>query len=276
MDLEQPLGPARPPFFLLLRVVGVLAVISGLLTHARFSPKAAPLDAAQGQRLAAKIAQRAADRTDDFRRATPDEFHPQGSAASRVRLADGAVVKTPAANQYLAYRPIEREACVLRRLRRFSNAFPLLLDRTKTTIATSFVGNRVTADTLPPDYREQYERILADLTAARVKHNDVMYPCDGSAPPVKWEVTVRPDDGRLSLVDFGWATIDDNVPCLASPFKFPPGWTPCPDDAFLKVMDGMARDRAEAREGASSAAAAGVDATRGARRGRRAQRRSEG
>jgi len=47
-------------------------------------------------------------------------------------------------------------------------------------------------------------------------------------------------NGRLSIVDFGWATINDSVPCGVSTKKFVPNWNPCPDKTILQVLKKIA------------------------------------
>ena len=258
---RRPLGTARPRP--LLQTACVLVAISGVF-FAGFSSKAALLDSAQ--RYINKVARSATNRTNAtsatrrFRLPKPDEFHPQDAATSNVRLVNGTVVKTP--KSYLEYNAIARGVCILKRLQRFP-AFPRLVNYTATSLRTSFAGNRATADTLPDDYREQFQQILADMESVGVKHNDIMFQC--SLAPGKWEVLVW--NRRLSLIDFGWATVSDEVPCNVSTRKFVPGWTPCPDHTFLQVLDGMAHDKA-ARENAT-AAAAHANATCGRRRRRR-------
>eukprot|EP00939_MAST-03C_sp_MAST-3C-sp1_P004281 g4281.t1 len=134
---------------------------------------------------------------------------------------------------------VERELCVLRHLQRFPWA-PKVVSSTKQSITMSYVGHPVTKSTLPRDYRAQFNKILADLKSVDVQHNDIVYPCSAKKNQndfIKHEVMVL--DGRLSLVDFGWATIHGTVPCNFSIKTFPSFFRPCPDSKMLDVLDVM-------------------------------------
>ena len=96
----------------------------------------------------------------------------------------------------------------------------------------TYVGSPVTKATLPGDYDSQLRKIIFDMESVGVRHNDIIYPC--SARPGKHEVMVQ--NGRLSLIDFGWATIDGQVPCNVSKLFFIRGWKPCPDSKILEVL----------------------------------------
>jgi hypothetical protein len=75
-----------------------------------------------------------------------------------------------------------------------SGLVPRLLGRTPGLLRMNYVGEPTRRYNLPADWREQADRILAALEAAGCCHNDIK--CDN--------LMVR--DGRLTLVDFGWAT----------------------------------------------------------------------
>ena len=96
----------------------------------------------------------------------------------------------------------------------------------------TYVGSPVTKATLPGDYDSQLRKIIFDMESVGVRHNDIIYPC--SARPGKHEVMVQ--NGRLSLIDFGWATIDGQVPCNVSKQLFFHDWEPCPDSKILEVL----------------------------------------
>lgn len=88
---------------------------------------------------------------------------------------------------------LKRERDWLERLRQ-SGAVPALIRASADCIITSYVGEPVRRYNLPGDWHDQAERLLAALASARCSHNDIK--CDNLA--------VR--DGRLYLLDFGWAT----------------------------------------------------------------------
>ena len=109
----------------------------------------------------------------------------------------------------------EREACFLRRLRNVAWA-PQLLCHSAHGMVFEAMGEPVSPQNLPHDWQAQTATILADLHARGIRHNDIwrmgkfrawMY---GGALT---EVMVRRTTGRLSLVDFGWATSNDGWRC---------------------------------------------------------------
>jgi predicted Ser/Thr protein kinase len=162
----------------------------------------------------------------------------RNSATASVTREGSNVVKK--AKIYQEYKLNAREVCVLTRLQHFQWA-PKLLKSTKDTITMSNVGQPVTKDTLPPDYATQFRNILTDMESVGVQHNDIIFPCSTTSFR-KHEVMVH--EGRLSLIDFNWATIDRGVPCNVSTRLFTPGWTPCKDLTMMSVLDGMALEPA--------------------------------
>ena len=78
---------------------------------------------------------------------------------------------------------------------------PKLVSSTDNKLCLTYVGEPVRRYNLPPDWRTQAETILSALTSAACRHNDIK--CDN--------LTVL--DGRLYLLDFGWATAEgDPIP----------------------------------------------------------------
>ncbi|MCX5578212.1 phosphotransferase [Kaistia terrae] len=75
-----------------------------------------------------------------------------------------------------------------------TGSVPRLLGNIPGLLRMEYVGEPTRHYNLPADWREQAERILAALASAGCCHNDIK--CDN--------LMVR--DGRLTLVDFGWAT----------------------------------------------------------------------
>lgn len=84
-------------------------------------------------------------------------------------------------------------------------------------LVTEYVGEPVTAHTLPLDWEAQRDRILGALRAHNCRHNDIK--------PA--ELLVH--EGTLRLVDFGWASpLDEPIPahypdCLGSTWRCPTG-----------------------------------------------------
>lgn len=103
----------------------------------------------------------------------------------------------------------------------------------------TYMGEKANKENIPSDYDAQMTKILQDMKSVGVKHNDMIYPCSVEKFH-KHEVMVL--NGRLSIVDFGWATIDDKIPCEVSTKKFVPNWNPCSDETILKVLKNYKKD----------------------------------
>ena len=179
-----------------------------------------------------------------FSRAKVSNLSSQHAATSEVFVSDdGTVVKhVKATPLFQGYELVQREVCALRLLQQFSWC-PRLLASTPTTITTSFAGEQVTAANIPADYAAQTSQILKDVASVGVKHNDIVWPRGPDKPFAKIEVLVL--NGRLSLIDFGWATFgrgQGTVPCGVSEKlspEVPHGWTPGDDAALLGVLHGI-------------------------------------
>jgi 2-polyprenyl-3-methyl-5-hydroxy-6-metoxy-1,4-benzoquinol methylase len=163
-----------------------------------------------------------------------------------TRVGSTIVKKVRPGEMAETYKLVEREVCVLNRLQQFPWA-PRLLDSSKNTITMTDVGHPITHETLPSDYATQFQHILTDMESAGVRHNDIIHPCWANITETlrdlqKHEVMVH--DGRLSLVDFGWATIDGGVPCNVSKHVFfqSSSYTQesCEDSTMMKLLDRMA------------------------------------
>ena len=161
----------------------------------------------------------------------------QKSYTSNVRLENGVIVKTLKGN-LKGYNMIQREKCVLDRLKKFKWA-PKVLSSTDNIMKMTYMGEKVNKENIPLDYADQMNQILTDMESVDVQHNDMIYPCAVKSFR-KHEVMVL--NGRLSIVDFGWATINDSVPCGVSTKKFVPNWNPCPDKTILQVLKNYKKD----------------------------------
>jgi len=166
----------------------------------------------------------------------------QSSATANLKLTSKNTIVKKSRN-YESMNLIEREVCVLKRLQEFPWC-PRLIGWSNDTMELSLVGVPVTKRNLPEDYSAQFRQILDDMESVGVKHNDIIFPCTVERHHVKNEVLVN--DGRLSLVDFSWATIDGGIPCNVTSQKFVKGWKPCDDHIVMKVMDHMANKTAVA------------------------------
>lgn len=112
----------------------------------------------------------------------------------------GVVTKT-IRSKFSGYGLVKREAYWLRRLHRDSDRFPEVLKLKGDVIQTAYMGERIERDTVPSDWSSQMASILEVMFYTGVRHNDIK-PHD-----------ILVMDGRLCLIDFGWAQpICENVP----------------------------------------------------------------
>lgn len=90
------------------------------------------------------------------------------------------------------FETLRREVSWLRRLAH-STCIPTLLETESDLIVTQYCGEPLRPHNLPEDWRMQVANILLDLFEAGCAHNDIK--CDN--------LVVL--DGRIHLIDFGWA-----------------------------------------------------------------------
>ena len=102
---------------------------------------------------------------------------------------------------YSQYLTLQREACTLQALRQFTWA-PKLICQTGDYLLTTYMGESSCKDNLPHNYARQVRQIVSDMTSVSVRHNDM------SKSYANDFVILR---NRVSLVDFGWATIRGNL-----------------------------------------------------------------
>ena len=101
-------------------------------------------------------------------------------------------------------------------------------DEATSAIVTEYVGEPVTAQTLPENWKAQRDHILKTLLSNNCRHNDIK----------PTEILVQA--GRLRLVDFGWASrvdrpIPSNFPdCLGGKWRCPHGL--CDKYSFDKAI----------------------------------------
>lgn len=125
--------------------------------------------------------------------AAPWRVHFDQPAISLVTIDLNAGQVRKRVGRYGEFGILDREQGWLARLRA-TGAVPELHGSSHDTIVTSYVGEPVRRHNLPADWRDQAERLLAALAEAGCAHNDIK--CDN--------ISVL--DGRLYLLDFGWAT----------------------------------------------------------------------
>ena len=119
--------------------------------------------------------------------------------SSTVRLTDTAVIKT-FREDYIQHRgaQVERERKALSILESVEG-IPLLLARTEREFYMTHCGEPLTAANLPKDAEEQGRMLVERMQKRAVHHNDV-HPGN---------LLVK--DGRLHLIDFGWATFGNEA-----------------------------------------------------------------
>ena len=127
-------------------------------------------------------------------------IHLSQFAISQVNLNLNSGLVTKTVGRFSEFGILEREVSWLKRLAK-SGIVPKLVSSTDTNLCLTYVGEPVRRHNLPPDWREQAETVLTALAEAACRHNDIK--CDN--------LTVL--DGRLYLLDFGWATVQgDPIP----------------------------------------------------------------
>lgn len=150
----------------------------------------------------------------------------------KIDKKKGIVTKT-IRTKFLGYGLVEREAYWLRRLHDENDRFPELLKFNGTVIQTTYMGDRIEGGivaNVPSDWLLQMLEILEVMSHIGVRHNDIK-PHD---------ILVR--DGRLYLIDFGWATsICEKIPeswpeGLGGIFRSPKD-TPEDMFSFVKSVD---------------------------------------
>ena len=105
---------------------------------------------------------------------------------------------------YEPFTPRQREACTLQALQRFAWA-PRLYCTGVDYMLSSYTGRPLCQEHAPPNYLAQMQRILFDLRSIGVRHNDLHKINEHT------DFTVNEHTGRMSLIDFGWATVNGSL-----------------------------------------------------------------
>lgn len=108
-----------------------------------------------------------------------------------IRLDAGIVIKT--VSTFSEFGILEREVGWLADLQP-TGIVPRLLSHTESSLTLDYRGEPVRKHNLPADWHRQASAILAALSDHGCCHNDIK--CDN----------LLVLDGKLSLIDFGWAT----------------------------------------------------------------------
>ncbi len=96
-------------------------------------------------------------------------------------------------SEFLRFGLVEREVYWLRKLHYESDRFPEVVFDKGGVIQTRYIGDRIRVGSVPLDWSQQMSEILEVMFFIGVRHNDIK-PHD-----------ILVQDGRLSLIDFGWA-----------------------------------------------------------------------
>lgn len=104
---------------------------------------------------------------------------------------------------FLKYTPRERETCALQALQHFAWA-PQWLCTGDDYMLTLYAGRQACRERVPADFLAQVGVIMRDLHAVGMRHNDLQ------KEPEQTEFVVS-DAGRVSLIDYGWATLNKSL-----------------------------------------------------------------
>ncbi len=130
-----------------------------------------------------------------------EEVIASGTTSAVYRISGGRIIKALKENPRNIF---EREIFWLRKLAGEGISPELLgIDEAHKMLMMEDVGEPVSADTLPRDWTEQLGRILDVMAKFNCRHNDLSHE----------EVLVR--EGRLKIVDFGWASLGTDFSCGA-------------------------------------------------------------
>ncbi len=124
------------------------------------------------------------------------------TSAVHINISNGTVIKH--VTRYHPQQVFEREVYWLTYLNEKGYSWcPKLVgfDAAKKTICMQYVGIPITRQNAPQDWKEQLQRILADLKKENIRHNDIK----------RTEVLVKA--GQLFLIDYGWTSRGNDWSC---------------------------------------------------------------
>lgn len=98
---------------------------------------------------------------------------------------------------FLPFSVFEREVYWLKEIGKHNFTWaPRLISAQKPWLAMEYVGELINKTNLPPDWRQQVIQIQQDMQKISLRHNDLK----GT------EVLVDRRDGKIKIIDFGWAS----------------------------------------------------------------------
>lgn len=127
-----------------------------------------------------------------------------GSATSTVTYNTKTGIVTKRVKFYTQYHVYEREIYWLEYLNSKGYDWcPKLIGKNNKNkeIYLEYIGPRINPNNVPKDWKEQLTKILADLQKEGICHNDIKIP----------ELLVK--DDKLYLVDYGWASLEQDWSC---------------------------------------------------------------
>jgi len=167
------------------------------------------------------------------------------SATAKVRIDKNREFVWKPIKTYLEFDPLDREVCILKRLSNFSWV-PRLLWYNSSGLVTNYVGAPLTTLTIPLDYKEQMHEIIVDMKSVGINHGDIYKACHCAkcnpfwtpCPKCEEQYDIMVLDGRLSLLDFGWATKYGSFSCEENiTSKVPEGYIPKDDRSIFPKLD---------------------------------------
>lgn len=109
--------------------------------------------------------------------------------------------------KYSSYNLTEREVFLLTYLNEKNiDWVPKILGNYDNFILMEYCGETIKPDNIPNDYFNQISKILDELERLEIKHNDLYDKATG-----KIDILVK--DGKLYVVDFGWASLKNQLNC---------------------------------------------------------------
>jgi len=106
--------------------------------------------------------------------------------------------------KYDDYDVLKREIFFYKLLKNF-DWLPKLYHYGNNYMVVEYCGKQINKKNIPNNYKEQILKILDDLKSMNIRHND-LYCSDE-----KVNITVK--NGKLFVIDFGWASINDDFSC---------------------------------------------------------------
>ena len=179
-----------------------------------------------------------------------------GSISNFTHLSQNGVTSTVCVDeskelvlkiQYPRVAALRREMCIYRVLneRGMSWAPRMLCADNKFALLMAHAGDKLTSANIPRDYAARYSAILRDLSAARVKHNDLKTGELSVDSRGRWsypQLELRVKGGRLTMFDFNMATVNGSHSCrdrYGRNLEHPHYHRAVPDEKAMVALDNL-------------------------------------